>query len=106
LPAINEGFAGAMKGKRTLATLQDAVDTELARLKIEANEWAEKIRENLDILREVASGYEALFRDRQDLVLKDAETVRLIAQQRVAEHKAEEERKLEAERERIRQEEA
>lgn len=106
LPAINEGFAGAMKGKRTLATLQDAVDTELARLKIEANEWAEKIRANLDILREVASGYEALFRDRQDLVLKDAETVRLIAQQRVAEHKAEEERKLEAERERIRQEEA
>lgn len=105
LPDIHEGFAGAMKGKRTLATLQDAVDTELARLKIEANEWAEKILTNLDTLREIATGYEALFRDRQELALKDAETVRLIAKQRVDEYKAEEERKLEAERERIRLEE-
>lgn len=106
LPGINEGFAGAMKGKRTLATLQNAVDTELARLKIEASEWAEKILTNLDTLREIATGYEGLFRDRQELVLKDAETVRLIAKQRVDEQKAEEQRKLEAERERIRKEEA
>lgn len=106
LPAIHDGFSAAMKNKRTIATLQDAVDTELARLKIEANEWAEKILTNLDILREIATGYEGLFRDRQELVLKDSETVRLIAKQRVDEHKAEEQRKLEAERERIRQEEA
>ena len=85
-----------MKNKRTMKSMQDAIDTELARCKIEANNAAELINTNLDSLREIASGYEFLFRDRQELVLKTNETLVLIAQQRVTEHKRLEQEKLEA----------
>ena len=49
LPAIAADFAGAMKGKRNLASIRDAVDSELARVKIEANAVAELIDANLVI---------------------------------------------------------
>lgn len=106
LPAVAANFVGVMKNKRTLSSLRDAVDTELARLKIETNGIADNIRVNLESLRTIATGYESLFRDRHELVLKDNETVELIARQRINEHKESEEKKLEAERERIRKEEA
>lgn len=96
LPAIASDFDGAMKNKRTMKSMQDSIDTELARCKIEANNAAELINTNLDSLREIASGYEFLFRDRQELVLKTNETLVLIAQQRVIEHKQLEQEKLEA----------
>lgn len=105
LPNVPADFAGAMKNKRTIASLEDAVATELARAKIAADRLAAGIAENLDVLREVATGYEFLFRDRQELVQKDKEAVELIARQRVEEHKKAEEARLEAERERIRKEE-
>ena len=106
LPSIAVNFVGAMKNKRTLASLRDAVDTELARLKIESNGIADKIRANLKVLREIVGEYGFLFRDRQELVLKDKETVALIARQRIDEHQKAEEARLEAERARIRKEEA
>lgn len=98
LPPIASDFDGAMKNKRTMKSMQDAIDTELARCKIEANNAAELINTNLDSLREIASGYEFLFRDRQELVLKTNETLVLIAKQRVTDHKKAEEEKLEAAR--------
>lgn len=106
LPSIAVNFVGAMKNKRTLSSLRDAVDTELARLKIESNGIADKIRANLEVLRELVGEYGFLFRDRQELVLKDKETVELIARQRIDEHQKSEQERLEAERERIRKEEA
>lgn len=106
LPRIADNFAGVMKGKRTLASIQDAVDTELARLKIEANSSAEKIRANIRSLRMMAGEMEFLFPDQADLVLKDGETVKLIVQQRLDEHAKAEAARLDAERERIREEEA
>lgn len=105
MPHIADNFAGAMKGKRTLQTLQDAADSELARLKIAANTICARMEINLFLLRQKTEGYEFLFRDAQELVQKDGETLTLIIDSRISEHKAEEERKLEAERERIRQEE-
>lgn len=106
MPRIEANFVGAMKNKRTLSSLQDAVSTELARLKIESNGIADKIRANLEVLREIVGEYGFLFRDRQELVLKDKETVELIARQRIDEHQKAEQERLEAERERIRKEEA
>ena len=106
LPRIEANFVGAMKNKRTLASLQDAVNTELARLKIESNRVADKIRANIEALREIVGEYGFLFRDRQELVMKEKETVELVARQRIEEHKRAEEARLEAERERIRKEEA
>ena len=105
LPEIRADFAGAMKGKRTITSLNDAVDTELARAKIEANAIADKIRLNLETLRSDAKGYESLFADAQQLALSDNEHLKLVIKDRIRDHKAAEEAKLEAERERVRAEE-
>ncbi|SEH87481.1 YqaJ viral recombinase family protein [Stutzerimonas xanthomarina] len=109
LPQIRADFAGVMKGKRTISTLQDATDTELARVKIEANAIAEGIETNLVSLRELAKDHAFLFTDAQQLVLKDNEALTAIVKGRIAEHEAAEQTKAEAraeaERERIREEE-
>lgn len=98
MPAYSGNFAVVMKGKRTISSLQDAVDTELARCKIEVNNTAERIHTNLASLREIATGYEFLFRDRLELVLKENESLVLIARQRVTDHKKAEEEKIETAR--------
>lgn len=99
LPRTNTDFNSAMKGKRTITTLQDAADNELARAKIAINEAADLIRANAKTIAE--AGYEFLFADRQQLALKDSELVKLEVESRIARHKQEEERRLEAERQRI-----
>ncbi|MCY1355544.1 hypothetical protein D9M69_419670 [compost metagenome] len=55
MPAIAADFAGAIKGKKTVASLQEAADTELARAKIEANQAADSIRHNLRRFDELAA---------------------------------------------------
>jgi len=109
LPPIACDFAGAIKGKRTIASLQDGADSELARAKIEANRIAESIETNLASLRTLAADHAFLFSDAQHLVLKDNEALEAIIKGRIAEHEAEEKAKAaaraEAERERIREEE-
>lgn len=106
LPVIDVDFVGVMKGKRTVATLQDAADSELARAKIEANAIAEKIEVNLKALRELDAKYRNLFADAQQLVLKPNEDFLNVVTLRCAEHNKAEADRLEQERERIRKEEA
>ncbi len=105
LPRIAADFAGAIKGKKTVASLQDAADCELARAKIEANTLAEQIEANLTALREQAAGFEFLFADAQQLVLKAADDLAATIKSRIADHQQAEQRLQEAERERIRAEE-
>lgn len=106
MPHIAADFAGAIKGKRNLDSMQDAVATELARAKIAANEAADRIDRNLRHLREHADGFQALFPDTATIVLKAPEDLQALVANRINEHKAAEEKRLEAERERIRAEEA
>lgn len=109
LPAIECNIAQAMKGKRTLATLQDAADSEVARAKIEANEIAERIEENLSIIVDLGAKHPMLFADKQQLVEKSPEDLKTLIQARITTYEAQEKAKAEAaaerERERIRQEE-
>jgi hypothetical protein len=98
-------FAAAAKGKRTMSSLQDAVDVALANGKIAADASARAIREKLAILAADGAGYEFLFADRLNLIGKDTEDLRTLIAARIGEHKAKEAAKLEAERERIRAEE-
>tara|TARA_R110000850_G_scaffold73647_20_gene161626 strand:- start:4294 stop:5898 length:1605 start_codon:yes stop_codon:yes gene_type:complete len=105
LPEIACDVAGAMKGKRTIDTLRGAANDEVMRAKVEANRFANTIEANLNLLAEVAEGYDFLFADKQSLCLKDSEALAAIAKQRIADHKAEEEKKAEAQREKIREEE-
>lgn len=99
MPGIPADFGGAVKGKRNLDSMRDAVATELARAKIAANETADRIQANMQAL--VAAGDRAAFPDAASLVLKAPDDLRAIIAQRVAEA----ERKAEADRERIRREE-
>lgn len=105
LPVIPVDFANAIKGKKTVTGLQDGANGELARAKIEADNWAALIEKNLASLRELATDHAFLFSDAQQLVLKANDDLVLLINARITEHKAEEERRLEAERERIREEE-
>lgn len=105
LPEIPVDIAGAMKGKKTVATLQGAADDELARAKIAADTAAKDIETNLRTLRELAANRQFLFSDTQTLVLKSNDDLVTLIKARIAEHEAAEEQRRDAERERIRREE-
>lgn len=98
-------FAGAMKLKRTITGIEDAVGTLMAEAKIEAKAQADLIGTNLASLRELASEHIALFRDAQQLVLRPNEEVVSVINSRIIEHKAAEEARIETDRKRIREEE-
>ena len=105
LPEINPAVADAMKGKRTILSLRDAADTAIAQAKIEASGIASRMSSGHEILAEKSEGYEFLFRDAAELVMKEPEALEAIISMRITEHKQAEQAKLEAERERIRAEE-
>jgi hypothetical protein len=105
MPTIAVDFAGVMKGKKTVTSLRDAVDTELARFKIEANAIADRIQINLATLRELAGAHAFLFADTPSIVLKDADDLTALVKLRIAEHEKVEVVKAEALRARIAEEE-
>lgn len=105
MPMVPADFAGVIKGKRTIESLRDAVNTELARAKIAANEAADRIQVNLNTLRDLAGAHAFLFADTPTIVLKAADDLTTLVKARIAEHDAKEAAKLEAQRERIRAEE-
>ncbi|WP_421862486.1 lambda-exonuclease family protein [Marinobacter adhaerens] len=85
----NADFAGAMKGKKTIASLRSACDDELARAKIEANDTAELIRGNIQQLNEHAGDHKFLFRDFGQICQKPAEDFAAIVKSRIADYQAE-----------------
>ena len=98
MPTVPVDFAGAVKGKRTIASLHDAVDTELARAKIAANEIADRISVNLSSLREHAADYTALFPDTAQIVLKSNDDLVSLIKVRITDYQAAEAKKAEAAR--------
>ncbi|WLH42073.1 YqaJ viral recombinase family protein [Pseudomonas sp. FP2254] len=98
LPHVVSDFAGAMKSKRTIASLQDAVDTELARAKIDASQAADSIRLNLTSLAELAVDYAFLFSDVQQLVTKANDDLVTLIKFRISEHQKAEKEKADAKR--------
>ncbi|WP_047280995.1 YqaJ viral recombinase family protein [Pseudomonas lundensis] len=98
LPHVVSDFAGAMKNKRTIASLQDSVDTELARAKIDASQAADSIRLNLTSLAELAVDHAFLFSDVQQLVTKANDDLVTLIKFRIAEHQKDEQVKANAKR--------
>ena len=96
---------GAIKNKRTLASLHDSVDTALANAKIAADAAAKDVRVKLAWYKEYAKGYEFLFADLQQIIGKPEDDFDLLVQNRIAQHKLDEQKKLELERVRIQLEE-
>lgn len=105
MPAVPADFNGVIKGKRTVESLRGAVNDELARAKIAANEVADKIQVNLTTLRELASAHAFLFADTPTIVLKAPDDLKTLVNARIREHEAARVAEEEARRERIRAEE-
>lgn len=104
MPVVPANFVEAAKNKRTVESLRNAVDTELARAKIEASAIADRIQANLATLaKRPAMAF--LFADQAQIVLKATDDFAALVENRIAAHEKAEADKLEAERARIRAEE-
>ena len=98
MPQVPADFGGCIKGLKSVDSIRNAVDTELANAKIRASEIANRIHANVKTLQE--SGL--VVHDAPALVLKQPDDMAAV----IAQRKAAEQARLEAERERIRAEEA
>lgn len=103
IPSVD--FPGAIKGLRSFDSMQDALDTLLAKSKIEADGAARRVRTNQTAFKEHGAGFEFLFADLSQLVHKAQEDFDLTIRARIAEHKQAESARQAAERDRIRAEE-
>lgn len=106
VPAIPADFGAAIRGKRSLTSMEEAVSIELTRAKIAASEIADRIQINLTTLRELAAEVAFLFPDTPQIVLKAPEDLTSLVKARIAEHQVKEQARIDADRERIRKEEA
>jgi len=98
MPPVPADFGAAVRNKRTVDSLRSSVNDELARAKIAASEIANRIHANVKALQ--ASGL--VVPDTAALVLKAPDDLAAIITNRVTA----EQQRLEADRERIRKEEA
>lgn len=81
-------FAGAMKNKRTLASLHNAVDTELAAGKIMVDALAKAVRSRMTWYTGAAAGHAFLFADLQSIIQKPDDDFKLMVNSRIDAHKA------------------
>lgn len=102
---VSSDFYGVIKNKRTIESIENAVDSELARCKIEIDKAMDSIQPNLQHLRFEAEDYKFLFSDTVQIINQPSESFQAIVKSRIADHKEAEEKRLEAEREKIRIEE-
>ena len=92
-------FAGAIKGKKTIASLREAAGTALRNGKMEADAHAADIRAKLSWCKESSAGFGFLFSDLQSIITSNGmEAFQAIVQRRIDDHKAAEAAKLEAQR--------
>jgi len=93
LRPVAADFAGSIKGLRSIASMQDALDTTLAGAKILADGQARGIRANVAAFK-AATGddraLQALFADLGQLVHKAADDFAAVLDQRITKHRADE----------------
>ncbi|ELI8099904.1 YqaJ viral recombinase family protein [Yersinia enterocolitica] len=87
LPAIPADFATAIKGKKTLTSLQSAANDELARAKIAANQLGEKYQANLALFTDIEPAYKTLFADINQIIALEHEHLALMIEQRITRQK-------------------
>ena len=104
LPSVGADVYEAMKGKRTIESLQDAADTEVAKAKIQIAEFVEVAQANMLVIADNRE-FDFLFNDWAQIAFKATEDFKTLVTARIATYQAEQKAKEDAERERIRQEE-
>lgn len=103
MPAVD--FAGAIKGLRSFDSMQSALDTLVAKSKIEADTAARTVRANFSAYGEQDAALNFLFPDLHQLVHKSPDDFKATLAARIAQHKQAELERQEQERARIRAEE-
>lgn len=103
---IAPNFAEAIKGVKTIATMNDRIKTALAQGRADAEAEARDLRTKINWFDEHAAEHKFLFNDLATIIRKPSDDFALLVKTRISEHQNEQERKLEAERARIRLEEA
>jgi putative phage-type endonuclease len=99
-------WGAAMKNKRTLESLQNAVDEELSRVQVGIKQTFKLVWENLEYFNS-QKDYHFLFNDLERIVNQQSEGFKALVQQRIADYEAEQkERREREERERKEREEA
>lgn len=93
-------FAESIKGLKSLDSMRDKVSVSLANAKVEANAIADRIDANRKTVEDMS-----LFPDFASACTKQSEDFAALLAMRIAQRKESEEKRLEAERERIRAEE-
>ena len=90
VPTPSPDFAGAIKGKRSIDSIRDAVGALLAISKAEANQTALLVTRNLAAMAGLgAAQHPSMFPDLQALAVKASEDFEAIVRSRLAQHEAE-----------------
>lgn len=105
IPRVAGGFAEAIRGKKSLDNMRDAIAVVLTNAKADANALAGRLEANRQHLRQEDGDWIALFADFAAVGGKAPEDFQALAALRIGQHRQAEAKRLEAERERIRQEE-
>lgn len=109
MPPIAADFAAAIKGKKLYSAMRASVADLVAAKKIETSEIADRITINLQALHDGArlpnADYSFLFSDYAQLILKAPDDLALVIKSRIQDHVVAEEKRIAAEREKIRAEE-
>ena len=87
-------FVEVMKNQRTLKSIYNNLDSELARAKIAADAIAKDVREKLAWCKESCAGYGFLFSDLQQLIYKPVDDFKLTVTSRINDHKDAEQKRL------------
>jgi len=96
-----QDLGAAIKGKKSLASMKDAVDTAVAGFKIAASEQAERVRANVRVLEMEQGSHGVLFPDRVALcATKTPEDLRNLITARIAQAKSDQEKREEEARQR------
>jgi len=106
LPRVAGGFAETIKGLKSLDSMRDKVAVALTNAKHEANQLAARLEANRKHLVQEDGDWIALFADFSTVGAKAEEDFQALASLRIGNHKQAEAARLEAQREKIRAEEA
>lgn len=105
MPEVSADFGAAIKGLRSLDSMNNEVNTLLANKKIEASAIADRIEANIKSLTINGESWRFLFPDLHIVASKQSDDFSALLASRKANHKEAEEKRLQRERERIREEE-
>ena len=102
---VQQDFAAVIKGLSSIDSMRSKISAALAQAKVTVTEIADRIDANIKSLEVDGQNWRFLFPDLRTVCAKMPDDFAAVLSSRIAQHKEVEEKRLEAERERIRAEE-